>query len=465
MDEKNADVSKSELEELQKEVARLNAELEKQKVKERKPFPWRNLIAWILVVLATILAIAAPLASWGHDYLLDTNRFVNTVAPLIQDDAVAQAISDRAATRLVEGLDIQDRLDRVLPEEITFIAGPITNGVETLAQKAAKTILQSDQFYFVWERILTFAHSTAVEAIRGDGALEVTKQGDIVLDIDELLVELKTRLVDAGLTFLENVPVPSDVGMVVLFTADELGVARGGVHLLDTLNWLLPALAIIFFAAAVVISTNRRKFLMASGIGLALAMAIALISLNFAENQLLAQVKVESNLTAAQIVWDGVFSSLIGILWGVFALGVVVAAGAAVAGPYRWAVWLRTKTSHLFEAWQDRRRRGVKEPGPVGKFVEAHKMALRIGGLALVVFILLLLPEVSVGAVIGLGIALLVYLVIIELVRAPAPKETAEGTEEATAVPEEEKKEGARESKDETPAAQQAGEEEPPREE
>jgi hypothetical protein len=144
---------------------------------------------------------------------------------------------------------------------------------------------------------------------------------------------------------------------------------------------------------------------------------------------------------------------------------VVVAAGAAVAGPYRWAVWLRTKTSHLFEAWQDRRRRGVKEPGPVGKFVEAHKMALRIGGLALVVFILLLLPEVSVGAVIGLGIALLVYLVIIELVRAPAPKETAEGTEEATAVPEEEKKEGARESKDETPAAQQAGEEEPPREE
>ena len=461
MDEKNTDVSQSEVEELQQEIAQLKAELQKRKAKERKPFPWRNLIAWILIVLAFILAIAAPLASWGHDYLLDTNRFVDTVAPLIKDDAVAQAISDRAATLLIEELDIQDRLDSVLPEEITFIAGPITNGVETLAQKAAKTILQSDQFYYVWERILTFAHSTAVEAIRGDGALEVTKQGDIILDIGELLQELKNRLIDAGLTFLDKVPVPSDAGVVVLFTADELGIARGGVHLLDTLNWLLPALAILFFAAAVVISSDRRKFLMAAGIGLALAMAIALISLNFGENQLLAQVKVESNLKAAQIVWDGVFTSLIGILWGVFALGVVVAAGAAVAGPYRWAVWLRTKTSHLFEAWQDRRRRGAKEPGPVGKFVEAHKMALRVGGLALVVFILLLLPKVSLGAVIGLGIALLVYLVIIELVRAPAPKETAAGTVEVAAALEKEKVE----DKDDTPAVEEAGDEEPPKEE
>ncbi len=426
MDEKNADVNRSEVEELQEEVARLKAELQEQKVKKRKPFPWRNMVAWILVVLATILAIAAPLASWGHDYLLDSDRFVDTVAPLIREDEVAQAISERAASRLIEALDIQDRLDRVLPEQITFIASPITNGVETLAQKAAKAILQSDQFYFVWERILTFAHSTAVEAIRGDGALEVTKQGDIVLDIGELLQELKNRLIDAGLTFLDKVPVPSDAGTVVLFTADELGIARGSVHLIDTLNWLLPALAIIFFAAAVIISTDRRKFLMLSGLGLALAMAVSLIALNFSENQLLEQIKNPTNLSAAQLVWNRLFENLVAIQAGILALGVVVAAGAAVAGPYKWAVWLRTKTAHLFEAWQDRRRRGVKEPGPVGKFVETYRMAFRIGGIALVAFILLLIPHVTVGAVIGSAIALLVYLAVIELVRAPKPKETGE---------------------------------------
>jgi hypothetical protein len=67
--------------------------------------------------------------------------------------------------------------------------------------------------------------------------------------------------------------------------------------------------------------------------------------------------------------------------------------------------------------------------------------------------------------VIGLGIALLVYLVIIELLRAPEPKEPAAGAVEAAAAPEEEKIGDEGESNDETPAAQQAGEEEAPKEE
>jgi len=419
---------KAEVERLRAEKAALQAELQGKKVKERKPFPWRNLIAWILVVLAFIMAIGAGPASWAHDYLMDTDRFVATVAPLIRDDAVAQALSERAATRLVEELDVQDRLDRVLPEGITFIAGPITNGVQTLAQKTAETILQSDQFYWVWEKMLRFAHSTAVATVRGEGSLELTKEGDIVLDIGELLQELKTRLVDAGLTFLEKVPVPEGAGTVVLFTADELGVVQGMVHLLDTLNWVLPALAILFLVAAVLISTDRRRFLLISGITLTVAMAISLIGLNYGKNYLLDQIKVPTNLTAAQVVWTGVVSNLTQILAGILALGVVVSVGAAVAGPYQWAVWLRTKTSHLFGAWQDRRRRGVKEPGPIGKFVEAHKMALRIGGLVLILFILLLLPEVKAGAVIGSAIAFVVYLAVIELVRSPAPPEGAEET-------------------------------------
>ena len=428
--EESEEQLRTEVERLRAEKAALQAALQGKKVKERKPFPWRNLVAWILVVLAFIMAIAAGPASWAHDYLMDTDRFVATVAPLIRDDAVAQAISGRAASKLVEELDVQDRLDRVLPEEITFIASPITNGVETLAQRTAKAILQSDQFYWLWEKLLRFSHSTAVAAVRGEGALVVSQEGDIVLDIEDLLVELKARLVDAGLTFLEKVPVPADAGTVVLFTADELGMVQGIVNLLDTLNWILPALALLFLVAAVLISTDRRKFLMASGIALALAMAISLIGLNYGKNYLLDQIKVPANLTAAQVVWTGVVHNLVQILAGILALGVVVSVGAAVAGPYRWAVWLRTKTSHLFGAWQDRRRKGVKEPGPVGKFVEAHKMALRVGGLVLVLFILLLLPQIRAGAVIGSAIALVVYWAAIELVRSPAPPE---GTEETAA--------------------------------
>jgi hypothetical protein len=428
MTDEDTDAGQPELDGLRKEVERLEAEnlrlegeLQRKIIKESKPFSWRNLVAWILVVIAFIMAIGAVPATWAHDYLLDTERFVDTVAPLIKEEEIARAISERAADILVEELDVEDRLKRALPEEIDFIAGPVSNGVQSLAQRSAEFILTSEQFYWVWERLLRASHATAIAAVRGEAALKLTEEGDIVLDLGELLRNTKERLVEEGLTFLERVPVPEDTGTVVLFTAEELGVARGGVHFLDILNWVLPALALLLFAAAVIISTDRRRFLMASGICIALAMAISLIALNYSKNYLLGQVEAETNLVAAQLVWTRVFHNLVSVQAGILALGVVVAAGAALAGPYRWAIWMRTGTAHIFEDWRDRRRRGVKEPGPVGKFLEAHKMAFRVGGLALAVIVLLLLPKVTAGAVIGAAVALVIYLAAIELLRSPGP--------------------------------------------
>lgn len=429
--EENEERLKAEVDRLKVENASLQAELQGKQIEGRKPFPWRDFLAWVLVVLAFITAVAAPLASWSHDYMLDTDRFIDTIAPLVREDAVAQAVSERAAEALIEGLEVEELLEGVLPEAISFIAAPIGNSIQSLAQRSAKAILQSDQFYWVWERILRLAHSSAVDAIRGGGALEVTRQGDIVLDLGELLQNLKKRLVDSGLGFLDRVPVPRRAGMIVLFTAEELGMARGGFHLLDTLNWVLSFLAVLFFAAAVAISTDRRKFLMASGIAVAVAMAVSLISLRFTRNQLLGKVELEANLMAAQVVWSALFRGLVQVQWGLLCLGVVVAAGTAVAGPYGWANRLRVNTLRLFASWQDRRRRGDKDPGPVGGFLEAHKAAFRLGGIALVVLILLLLPKVTAGAVIASAIALAVYLAVIELLRSPGAANGA--AEEAAA--------------------------------
>lgn len=431
----NADpdrTGEADREELYREIARLREEkevlereLEDRGARKRRPFPWRNFLAWLLVALAFVTAVAAPPASWAHDYLLDTDSFVASVAPLIREEEVARAVSERAADTLMEELDVEARLRRVLPGEIDFISVPLAGGVRTLASRASETIVTSDQFYWVWERILRLGHSTAVSSIRGDGALEVKKEGDIVLDIGDLLVELKGRLVEAGLTFLERVPVPSDAGTVVLYTSEELGAVRGGVHLLESLNWILPVLAVLLLAAAVIVSTSRRRFLMISGIAAAVAMAVSLIALHYAENQLLSLVEAETNLAAAQVVWNRLLGNLVAVQAGILALGVVVAAGSAAAGPYRWAVWLRARTVCLFEAWRDRRQRGVVEAGPVGRFVEAHRMALLVGGLALILIILLLLPKVTAWAVIGSAIAFAVYLAAIELLRGGSAAEAA----------------------------------------
>ena len=430
-----------EVERLRKETAALRKEVEKQKEKkERKPLNWRNFVAWILIILFFLTAMASPVAVWAHETVLDTDTFVDTVGPLISNDTVAQAISRKAAEELIKELDVEEELEDVLPEDLTFLAGPITGVLQDLASRAAKEILTSSVFEYIWENALRFAHSTALEVIKGDEALEVTTEGEVVLNLNELLQEIKDRLVDAGLDFLEDVKVPEDVGQVTLFTSDELGAVKEGVDILDILNWLLPLLAVLFLAGAILISTDRRKFLLISGVTLALAMAVLLIILDFTKSDLLNKVS-PANLPAAEVVWNTMSGGLVSASAGLLALGVVAAIGAAIAGPYKWMIWLRTNVGDLFVKWRDRRQRGDKEPGPVGKFVQTYRMAFWIFGLAVVVIILLAVSEVTVGLVIGLTIGLVVYLLLVELIRS-GPFEEAEGEGEA----EEEKKESEEEA-------------------
>jgi len=441
---------KEEVERLRKETAALRKEVEKQKEKkEKKPFNWRNFVAWILIILFFIAALATPVAVWAHETVLDTDNFVKTVAPLISNDTVAQAISNKAAEELVKELDVDNRLEKALPEDLGFLAGPITGVLQDLASRAAKEILTSSQFEYIWEKALRFAHSTALEVIKGDQVLEVTTEGKVVLNLSELLQEIKDRLVDNGLTFLENVKVPDDVGQVTLFTSSELGLVKEGVDILDTLNWLLPLLAVLFLAGAILISTDRRKFLLIAGVALALAMAVLLIILDFTKSELLNKVSA-ANLPAAEVIWNTMSGGLVSASAGLLALGVVAAIGAAIAGPYKWATWLRTNVGDLFIKWRDRRQRGDMEPGPVGKFVQTYRMAFWIAGFAIVVIVLLAVSKVTVGLVIGLTIGLVVYLLLVELIRSGPFEETeVEAAEEKR--DEEEAKLGEDKEKEESP--------------
>ncbi len=303
MDE-NLTVPDEELEQLRKENEALRKKLEGRgdAVAKRRWHPdWRGFFAYFLVVAACLLALVGVFAPWLRATALDTDVFVSKVGPLVSRDEVATVIADKAVNQLFSKLDVEGRVKRNLPEGIRFTAGPITDGAESLARKAALEILESDQFRWVWEKALRFAHSTTVGIIRGEKAIEIQSGGVVVLDIGELLNNVQDRLVQAGLTFLDKVPIPQSAGQVTLFEADQLGALKGGVHLLDTLYWLLPLLALLCFVGAVLLARDRRKALMAAGIGLAIVMGVALVVLGVTKQEvsgMLASSRRECPLSA-----------------------------------------------------------------------------------------------------------------------------------------------------------------------
>ncbi|MFH1150358.1 MAG: hypothetical protein V1748_07780 [Actinomycetota bacterium] len=406
-----------ELEKLRAENEALKAQLSTGK-KPRGRF-WISFVVWLLIVLGSISAFGGVLATWLRTTALDTKAFTSTIVPVVKEDAVAKAISDIAVQRLFEQVDIVGKVESAVKKidpELDFIAEPIAGGLESAAKKAAEEILKSDQFQVVLDKIVSLAHSQAVKVLTGEGNVSINEQGQVVLDIGALLNGIKDDLVEQGLTVLENVPIPESAGQVTLFEAEQLGAIKHGVDLLETLNWLLPALSLVFFGVAIVIAPDRRKATMGVGIGLAIATAIVLIALNITKVVLLDQMKVPANKEAAQVIWTHLFHGLRVTDWGLLVFGLLLAIGAAVAGPYKWAVWVRTKVGGLFAGWRERRKGGEEAPGPVSSFLGEHAWALRIAG-AVVVFLLLLLLPTSVVTVVVLAVVLLVYLAAIELLR------------------------------------------------
>lgn len=319
---------------------------------EKQRHPWRSFMAWLLIVLGCLSAMSGTAALWMKMTALDTDTFVSTVGPLVKDEAVAKAVSKEAVKALFEQLDLRGQVGEKLPSELEFLAEPVTGGLEAVAQKLAQGILQSGAFQSVWDETLRLAHRSAMSVLTGADGVGVTPRGEVVLDLGALVNDLKDKLVAEGVVSLKDVKVDEDAAKVVLFTSDDLGAVKSAVDLLDLLAWVLPFLAIAFFAGAILIAADRHKALLGAGAGLAVAMAVSLIMLVVARSQLLGQVKDIDVRSAATVVWNGLFAGLVKLDIGLLVIGVVAGAAALIAGPYRWAISLRSWVAGLFKRGQ-----------------------------------------------------------------------------------------------------------------
>jgi hypothetical protein len=176
-----------------------------------------------------------------------------------------------------------------------------------------------------------------------------------VLEAADLMLNVRGRLVGAGLRFLEKAPISPEVGRMVLFTSSQLRLIRARLQVLETLNWLLPLIAITFFVAAVIISEDRRETLMWVFIALAVAMLLSLRSLNLVEGELLREVKNPANVAAARVILEKLTANLVRMNVGLLILGIVGAGAFALAGPYVWASRARHKAGQFLALHLTRR--------------------------------------------------------------------------------------------------------------
>ena len=401
----------------------------------------RSVVAGVLLTLACVLAPVSVASVWASTVLSDTDRYVETVAPVADDPAVQEALADEVTVAIMENLDVetltaqaldvvaqQDQMPPRVADALPALAVPLTSGIESFTRDQVLNLMASPQFASVWDEVNRIAHDQVVTLLEGNEGGVVSAQEDtITLNLAPIIEEVKTRLVDRGFALAGNIPEVDR--SFVLAQSDAISQAQWFYELLGTLGTWLPFVVLGLFVAGVFVARDRRRALLRGALGVTVAMVVLGVGL-LVVRTLYVETTPAGVLTpdAAGNVFDTLVRFLRSSMRALGVLGLLVALVAFLSGPSESASRARSRVGRGVRALQAGSDARGWSTGPVGGWVYAHRTVLRGTAFVLGGFALMFFTTPTVGVVIGVGLLVLLALLVIELLaRAPGEPLSAGG--------------------------------------
>jgi hypothetical protein len=406
---------------------------------------WRTVVATLLIVVACVLAPLSVVAIWTRNQVTNTDRYVATVSPLASDPAIQNAIADQITAQVFTYIDIRGLTTQALDalssrglspqvtRQLEAFSVPIANGVQSFTRDQVGKVVASDAFTNAWIQANRTAHAELVKALTGEGGGAVTVENDTVsVNLAAFIQTVKAQLVASGFTLAERIPEVN--ASFVLFQSKDITRVRSGFNLLNTLGVWLPIIMLILLVLGVYVAKDHRRALVGAAVGVAVSMVVLALALAIFRSIYLDAVP--ANLLphdAAAVLYDTIVRFLRLGLRTILVLALVVAAGAFLSGQSVTAVRTREGLGRAIGWLQGGAEQAGFSTGPVGAWVYGRKRALRIGAVTLAALVLVFWGRPTGKVVLGLTVALLVVLALIEFLgRRPGP---AAPVEAAPAAP------------------------------
>ncbi|MEA2180465.1 MAG: hypothetical protein QOG77_3762 [Solirubrobacteraceae bacterium] len=346
-----------------------------------------------LLILGCGLAALSVLAIWLRVTLLDTDRYVDTVAPIAAKPAVQKAVADKLDTAITTRIDFTTLAREVLPERADVLAPALANGAQSVIRSRLDDFTQSERFQTLWTEANRRAHARVVALLTGERSGRLLLEGDTVyLDLSPAVDRVRTALAERGLDRIAAAIPPTVDGQVALVQSDALVTAQGGVRLLKGVAILLPVLALLCLAGSVALSRPWRRGLLRAAIGIVVAMLILVAALGVARS---AYLDALSQGTLPRQASADIFDSVVTLLRTGLRVVAVAAVLLAIAtflagmplGRVATSAWSRFATDSR-TAWVAVHRRNLMLAiGAVGALVLLVASPLT-GGVVLVVLLI-----------------------------------------------------------------------------
>ncbi|WP_395690392.1 hypothetical protein [Nocardioides sp.] len=426
----------AEVEALKAEVARLRAEMpaDAPAAPERTGW-WRSVLVTLLVIVIAVLTPLGVVARWAHNEVADTDRYVQSVAPLASDPAVQAAMTNRITDEIVSRLQVQavtDQAvqalaDRGLPpvaaSSLQALGTPLANAIEGFIHDAVAKFVASDAFQTAWEDANREAHAQLVAVLTGKDTGAVQVNGDTVsVNLATIIDAVKQQLSDRGFTLVDKLPEVN--AQFTIFQSADITKAQNAFRILSAVNTWLPILLLVLLAVALAIARHRRRTLIATMIAVAASMLLLGVALNTFRMVYLDALPSDVDHAAAGAIYDTLVYFIRLNLRAILVLTLAVAFIAWVSGPGGAAVRVRRGTSRAIGSVREGGERVGLDTGQFGVFLHVNKAVIRgaVLGLALLAYVMADHPTGQFTFVV-LIIAAVVLLIVELLSRPPAAPE------------------------------------------
>jgi hypothetical protein len=305
-------------------------------------------LVWLLIVLASLIAITSGLNVWIQRQILDTDEWVAATDELLADDEVRGALSVFLVDELYASVDVSAELEELLPEDFSGLAGPLSAALRGPATEGVDRLLNTSAAREVWNTANRVAHENIVAILKDDTDIVSTTGGVVTLELGELVSNLGTEL---GLPSGLIDSIPEDAGQIVLVESEELDTAQQVVRIIELASVLLFFLVVALYAGAVFAADrdNRRVAVRNVGWAIVLSGVVLLLlrraGISLAVDNLADVASAEGSVNAAAEIGTIILRQL---AWSGIAIGVLIAGYAILSGPTKAATATRRALAPLF---------------------------------------------------------------------------------------------------------------------
>jgi hypothetical protein len=311
----------------------------------------RKIVVWVLVVLATIIALVAIMTTWVKRQMLDNTAWNKATTQVIQDPKVQNAIATYTINQLYANVNVGQALADRLPKALKPLGPPLAGALEQPATQGVARLLTRPRVQQLFIQASTIAHQKLINVLENKTGYGIqTGNGEVTLNIHQMIIEVGTEL---GLPQSALAKLPGTAGTITLMKSNQLSAAQTGVRAVRVLSaWLLVAVFVLYGIAIWIARGARRATLRNEGIGLVIVGLLVLVLRNLLGNYITSSLAQPGYQPATHRLWL-IGTSILGQIGeAVILYGAIAALAAVFAGPTAPAVWLRERLAPVLNEKQ-----------------------------------------------------------------------------------------------------------------